>query len=224
MLFIYANLEAIKQNKRLVEYNLNRCFLKEQPVAIQSSLEGKTALEIIPYLERADAMLDIHASPTPNSPPFVICDEKWIGDCSIFDAEIASFNWDPFEPGSTDYYMNLQNKPGFCIECGCSNDEKSIEIAKSAIKQFLVYTGNLSGKPLNRKNQKIVKIIELYKNKFAPFRKSREFKDFEQLTEKTLIGKEGDIGVYGEQGQIVLFVGDKEKLNEECFLTARYQV
>ena len=220
-LFIFANLEAIKQNKRFVEYNLNRCFLKEQPPAIQSALEGRIAREIAPYLESADALLDIHASPIPESPPFAICDEKWIKDCSMFDVDIASFNWDPFEPGSTDYYMNLQKKPGFCVECGCLNDEKSIKIAKSAIERFLIWTGNLSGKIAIKENQKVVKITGLYKNKFAHFRKSREFKDFEQLKEKTLIGKEGLREIYGEQGQIVLFVRDCDSLNEECFLTAQ---
>ena len=71
--FIYANLEAIKQNKRFIEYNLNRCFLKNQPKEIEDSLEGKTAKEIMPYLEEADFALDLHASGTPNSTPFIIC-------------------------------------------------------------------------------------------------------------------------------------------------------
>ena len=74
--FIYANLEAIKQNKRFVEQNLNRCFFNEQSSDVKQSLEGKTAREIISYLDKADALLDIHASLTKDSVPFVICDES----------------------------------------------------------------------------------------------------------------------------------------------------
>src|SRR3989338_5668446 len=58
--FIFANLEALKQNKRFVEYNLNRAFFKKQPKEIYDTLEGKTAREIMPYLDDADIMLDIH--------------------------------------------------------------------------------------------------------------------------------------------------------------------
>src|SRR3989344_2642998 len=68
--FIFANLEAIKQNKRFIEYNLNRAFFKTQPKEIAETLEGKTAREIIPYLEQADVLLDIHASFILNSIPF----------------------------------------------------------------------------------------------------------------------------------------------------------
>src|SRR3989338_8412149 len=76
VMFIYANLEAIKQRKRFIEQNLNRCFLKKQPLEIKNSIEGKTAQEIIPYLDKADVLLDIHASFTKDSIPFVICDES----------------------------------------------------------------------------------------------------------------------------------------------------
>src|SRR3989344_9145478 len=70
---IFANLEAIKQNKRFIEYNLNRCFFKEQANKIKNTLEGRTAREIIPYLNQADYLLDIHSSNSKDSVPFMIC-------------------------------------------------------------------------------------------------------------------------------------------------------
>src|SRR3989338_5463841 len=80
IIFIYANLEAIKQNKRFIEANLNRCFLKEQPLGMRETLEGKTAKEIMPYLNEADVALDIHASFTDKSSPFVICNQAAIAE------------------------------------------------------------------------------------------------------------------------------------------------
>ncbi len=219
--FIYANLEAIRKNKRFIDYNLNRLFRKTLPKESFGSLEAKTAKEITPYLKKADVVLDIHASFTPKSSPFVICDEKWIRISNIFNAKIASFNWDEFEPGSTDYYMNKQGKPGFCYECGFLKDPTSTDKAKQAIIQFLIYYKCLSGKLILRKNQRIMKITGLYKNSTQKFIRTRKFRDFEKLKRKTLVGKDGIKRVCAEKGQSILFVRNAERIGEECFLTAQ---
>ena len=216
--FIYANLKAIKQNKRFVEKNLNRCFFKEQLQEIKNSLEGKTAREIMPYLDQADVMLDIHASFTDGSIPFVICDELNIQEAHIFEAEKIVCNIDPFEPGSTDYYMNLQKKAAFCFECGYLGDFKTNEIAQKAIFDFLIYYNCIPGSNSSQKKSSIIKIVGLYKNKYGPFILSRYFKDFEMIKTKTLIGFDGEKKIYGEKGNIVLFARDRETLNDECFL------
>ena len=218
--FIYANLEAIKQNKRFIEKNLNRCFFEEQLEDIKNTLEGSTAREIIHYLESADFLLDIHSSNNPKTIPFVICDEKLIPYSNIFDANIVTYNWDPFEPGSTDNYMNKRNKPAFCIECGYLTDKNAIEIAKKSIMNFLVYTKNIYGELFTKDFQKILKIKRIYKNK-GPFKKSREFNDFEKVNEKTIIGYENETPILIDKDDIVLFVKNFEKINEECFLIAK---
>ncbi|MEK6848662.1 MAG: succinylglutamate desuccinylase/aspartoacylase family protein [Nanoarchaeota archaeon] len=219
--FIYANLKAIKQNKRFIDYNLNRLFRRTIPKEAFESLEVKTAKEIVPYLKKADAMLDIHASFTPNSFPFVICDKKWIKTSNIFNANIVSFNWDKFEPGSTDYYMNKQRKPGFCYECGFLKDPASTNKAKRAIMQFLIYYKCLSGRLTLESNQRIIKIIGLYKNKYGVFRKSKDFKDFELLKEDTIVGKDGNKKIIVDKGKLIIFARDIDNLGEECFLMAK---
>jgi len=220
VIFIYANLEAIKQNKRFIEKNLNRCFFKNQSVDIKQTLEGETAKEIMSYLDSADFALDLHASFTEDSIPFVICDEMQIKNANIFDSEIVSYNWDSFEPGSTDNYMNLQNKPCFCFECGYLGNEKAVEDAKKAIYNFLIFTGNINGEILKSENQRYLRIKDLFINKKGLFRKSRYFKDFEKVNEKVIIGLEGDKIITIDKNNIVLFLRDSEKLNEECFLVA----
>ncbi len=219
--FIYSNLEAIKQNKRFIEKNLNRCFFQEQDKDIKNSLEGKTAKEIIPYLEKADTMLDVHASASPNSQPFVICDESLIREANIFDVKLVVCNFDEFEPGSTDYYMNQLSKKGFGIECGYMDDVNSSEFAEKAIITFLVSNGCIKGSLNIKENQRFLKIINLYKNKFGKFIKSREFSDFELLAGKIIVGSDRDKAVYGNKGDILLFVRDRDDLNSECFLVAK---
>lgn len=219
--FIFANLEAIKQNKRFVEYNLNRAFLKTQPKEIYNTLEGKTAREIMPYLEQADIMLDIHASFTPWSIPFIICQPKCFEFVKCLPFEIVSWNWDEFEPGSTDYYMNIQDKFGICIECGFMKDKNSINHAKVALINFLIKTGNLSGAGREFKFKKFLKIVFLYKNKIGAFRKARGFADFEEIRNRTLVGYDGPKKVYVNKGKRVLFVRDCDNLSDECFLIAK---
>ncbi len=222
VIFICANMGAIKQNKRFIDCNLNRCFLKNQPAEMAQTLEGKTAREIMPYLEQADLMLDIHASFTKDSAPFIICSENNVKIAKIFDSDLVVTNFDSFEPGSTDYFMNLQKKPGFCFECGFLGNEKTQIIAESAIKKFLTYAGCIKSKlELKERAIKHYKLASLYKNKAAKFKTSRYFPDFERFNEKTLVGAEGDKNIYCEKGDIILFARDRESLNEECFLIAR---
>ena len=219
--FIYANLEAIKQNKRFVEQNLNRCFFDEQSLEIKQSLEGKTAKEIMPYLNRAEALLDIHASLTKDSTSFVICDESNIKVAKVLNPEKIICNIDKFHPGSTDGYMNLQNKPGFCFECGYANDPNTWNIAEKAIIKFLRYYGAIKGKTnISKTNQPIIKIIGLYKNKYGSFKTNRYFRDFGEIKDRTLIGLDGDREVYVGRDKVVLFVRDIENIGEECFLIA----
>ena len=221
VVFIYANLEAIKQNKRYIDYNLNRCFLKPQPSKIKNALEGKTSREIIPYLKKADLMLDIHASTIKNSVAFIICEPHSFSLAKYLPFDIICSNFDKFEPGGTDYYMNLQGKIGICIECGYAKDPKSKERGEKALINFLRKVGSIKEKPMLNKNQKFYQLIDLYKNKNGPFKKSRYFADFEKLKEKTVIGYDEKKPIYANKGDVILFVHSFENIGGECFLIAR---
>ncbi|MBI2632239.1 succinylglutamate desuccinylase/aspartoacylase family protein [Candidatus Pacearchaeota archaeon] len=219
--FVYANLAAIRKNKRFIEYDLNRCFLKKQSFEMKNSIEGKSAQDIIPYLNEADVMLDIHASYSQKSIPFVICDKKWIREARIFDAKIVSYNWDFFHQGSTDYYMNLQGKTGFCYECGYLGDPDANIIAEKAIFQFLKWAGSIDGGINQFYEQKIIEIKSLYKNSNEPFRKIKNFPDFFMLSKRDIIGYEGEKALYCEKGDILIFVKDCESIGGECFLVGK---
>lgn len=218
--FIFANLKAINENKRFMEANLNRCFFRKQPKNIVNTLEGKTAREIISYLDEADFMLDIHASFTRDSIPFIICQPQSFEFAKILPFNILSWNWDEFEPGSTDYYMNIQNKIGICIECGYMYDVKSEERGKKALMNFLIKTGIIKGQVKEIGKKRYLKLTSLYKNWKGAFRKSRYFPDFEKLKKRTLIGFDGNKEVFAEKDNYILFVRDMEELGEECFLVA----
>jgi len=219
--FIIANLEAIKQNKRCIDKNLNRCFFKSQPFEIAKSLEGKTAKEIIPYLDKADYLLDIHATFAHNSIPFVICEKQSFDFAQCLPFNIISRGWDNVHPGSTDYYMNLQNKIGICIECGRYDDIRNFKVAEKSVTAFLQKAKIIDGTPKIFEDQDFIDVISIYKNKNQRFKKSREFNDFEILKQRTLIGLDGNEKVYANKGDIILFVMDTKNPQEECFLIAK---
>ena len=147
VVFIYANLEAQKQNKRFIEENLNRCFLDEQPEEIKNTLEGKTAKAIIPYLKKADVLLDVHSSDNSDNLKFLICEEDCKDLVDALSPEKIILGIDDAQKGSSDGYMYNQGKPGICIECGLHNSKESEERAKSSIINFLKRLEAIKGKP-----------------------------------------------------------------------------
>lgn len=219
--FIYANLEAQRQNKRFVEYNLNRCFLNEQPSDIVNSLEGKTAKKIMKYLDNADILLDLHSSNSSGNKPFLICENDCLDliDCLSPDRVIMGI--DKAEKGGTDGYMFNQGKPGICVECGLHESEESIKVAKESILNFLTKVGCLNGDYNRFYNKKLYFVNYIYKSKNEFFNLKRDFKDFEEVNEKILVGFDGNDKVYAEKGDVIIFPHSVKGKGKECFLVLR---
>lgn len=220
VIFIYSNLNAIELNKRCIDRDLNRCFFEEQPEKIECTLEGRTAKEIIPFLDEADVLLDIHASNTPNSQPFVICDKIDFRDSKMFSLGLSVCGFKELESGTSGSYMANQKKKWFAVECGYAKDELSQNIAERAIIDFLVHFGFVDGERKPEVKHDFVRLNGLYKNKFGPFRTAQDFKDFQKIKKRTLVGFDGDEEVCIDKGNLILFVRNRDNLNEECFLTA----
>ncbi len=116
--------------------------------------------------------------------------------------------------------MYKKNKKAISVECGYIKDKKSILNAKKSVIEFLKYYKFLDGKNIKTKKN-YIKIVKLYKNKFGYFKKSREFKDFEKLNKKTLIGYDGNKKIFVDKGNLILFVRDRLNIGEECFLIGK---
>ncbi len=221
VIFIIANLKAVQQNKRYIEYNLNRCFLDNQPAEIMDTLEGKTAKEIIFFLQKADALLDLHSSKSSDSSKYLICERDCFDIIHSFSPEKVIMGIDDIQQGGSDGYMYRQGKPGICIECGLHESKDSIGIAKEAIQTFLIETGNINGISKKKITKKLFRSIYLYKNKNGPFRLERKFNDFEKMTEKTLIGYDGFEKIYLKRDDVVMFPDEPKEIGGECFMVIR---
>jgi len=219
--FVYANLKAIKEKKRFIEYNLNRCFLSDQPENVYSTLEGKTARELMRMLDNSDVLLDIHASTSKKTVPFIICEKQSYAYANVLPFKFICGGFDFVYPGATDHYMNQNNKPALCVECGYLGDKNTVKVAKETILLFLKKTGSIRGKAQTLAQKKFFVVDFVYKNKFGPFRLSRDFSDFEELENVTVVGFDGQQRAYAEKGDLLLFARSEDKLNSECFVTAK---
>ncbi len=217
--FIYGNPQALKNKKRFINHDLNRLFKDGRTLSRQEkiSYEYQRVLIIKKYLKKATALLDIHASQTPRSKPFIICEPKSykLAACLPTDTIISGF--DKFEPGGTDYFMNRLGKNGVCLECGYTGDISATKIAETGIINFLKTTGHLSRK-VKTQNKKYFKVSSLYRTKTKKFRLTKNFQDFEIIKAGQIIGIDGSEKIIANQNGLILFARKRDLIGAEAFL------
>jgi len=212
---VYANLEAIKENVRFVEKNLNRVFLKDNN---QDSYEEIRVKEILKILDKTDFLLDIHNTLNPiYSEEFLFTSHKEFA--KYFDVEKVILNIDEVQKWSSDWYVDNIWKKGFCLECGSINfwdKEKSKQFAKKSILNFLKMTKNIYWKAKDFNREKLfLKMDYLYKIKTNNFQLSKQFKDFEKLKKSQLIAIDWEEKIYADRDSYILFAySNKESWNE----------
>ncbi|MDQ3014847.1 MAG: succinylglutamate desuccinylase/aspartoacylase family protein [bacterium] len=220
--FIIANLRAIEQNKRETEMNLNRAFRPSELLnpGQENSYERLRALELMPYLDESEALLDIHSSMTVGSIPFIICEPHSFDIASRLPFTIISNGWDVIHPGGTDYYINKKGGKGICIECGYHLDEIAPTIAKNSILIFLDLMGLTNGAmPDQTLGQKKIYAHYVYHSKES-FRLAKKFGDFEEISQVTLIGTDDNTQVVAHEDGVVIFARERPG-PDEAFVLAR---
>ena len=216
--FAYGNPRAIEQNVRYTEKNLNRMFKSEETLSEKEkgSYEYSRAKFLKKYFNQVDVLLDIHASFTPTSQRFIICEpnSKEITKYLPFSLIVSGF--DQVEPGGTDYYMNCIGKIGICVECGYLGDQKSVDIAEESIFAFLRACGHVAGEE-QVFNQNYVQMYSIYITK-NNLKLTKEFSDFEEIKSGQLIGLDGQEELRAQKDSIILFARNVEKGEDEAFL------
>jgi len=224
VLWGYGNPRAIQQAKRFTETNLNRMFKPDSEISDgdRASYEYARAQFLKTYLVQADVLLDIHASFTPDTRPFLICEQNAKDIANHLPTDLVVHGFDEIEPGGTDYYMNRIGKIGICVECGYLGTPQAIVIAEQSIACFLRARGHLSG-DLETQKQSHIRMFELYKTKTAEFRLSRAFMDFENLNKGEVIGLDGQEEIAAPRDSVILFARDQTTPNGEAFLLGEWQ-
>lgn len=220
----YGNPRAIEKNTRFTDANLNRMFKPQEALtrADLESYEYERAGFLKSYLNRADALLDVHASFTPESRRFIISEPNAASLYQYLPFQLVVSGFDQVEPGGTDYYMNRRGKAGICVECGYLGDPLSKEVAKQSILDFLRIQGHLEGDKVLHEQERIV-MYDLYYATSDRFRLSKPFSDFESIASGQLIGIDAGKEVRAQKDGIILFARDIDQAGDEAFLLGEYK-
>lgn len=218
--FGYGNPQAIEANVRFTEANLNRMFKDDSLLSEleKQSYEYARAQYIKQYLDQADVLLDIHASFTPESKHFAICEPNAKGIVEYLPVDLVVAGFDAIQPGGTDSYMNSAGKIGICIECGYLGDPTSTERAEQSIFAFLNARGHNTSSDMRPQQQSYMRMYELYKTKTDQFVLSKPFDDFEVVSKGQVIGTDGNEEIRAEKDSIIVFARNRNQKNDEAFL------
>jgi succinylglutamate desuccinylase len=223
VIFLYGNPNAIEQKVRFIDANLNRLFRHEESL----SLIEKTSYEYIrmtvlkKYLDQSSAVLDIHASLTPESPFFIIAEASSKDIVKYLPAKRVISGFDTVQPGGVDYYMNSHGKKGICVECGYFKADSSVENAKKCIEAFLIVRGHIEGDTLCH-TQTNMNLDFMYQTQSDSFKLKKNFADFEHLSKGEIIGIDGEENICAPYEGFVLFARERFRAREEAFLFCRY--
>lgn len=217
--FGYGNPQAIEKNVRQLETNLNRMFKSDEDLNEQdkNSYEYKRAQFLKIYLDQSSALLDIHASSDPKSPPFIICEANGEETARCLPVNLVVSGFDKIEPGGTDYYMNKNGNIGVCIECGYRGDPTTSQTAETAIINFLISRGHITGS-IETHKQSPIKIFNLYFSQTNHFRLAKDFADFTKIKSGEIIGLDGNKEIRAPKDCAILFAQNTNKIGDEAFL------
>ncbi len=220
VLLVFGNPNAVASGKRKTEQNLNRMFKKRHLLtkAERLSYEGLRATYLKSFLDQADALLDVHASETKKTTPFVICERNGFGIAKHLPFGLMVSGFDKVSPGGTDEYMNRKGKLGLCVECGYIKDPKAVRRTDTAIRRFLAAMGHIPFPKRHKpKAQKRMRLRSIYHNQDTPFKLSKHWNDFETVRRGSVVGMDGKNPVRARKDFVIIFPDNCKTVGEEAF-------
>lgn len=214
----YGSPLAIERNVRYVKSDLNRMFREDGSLSCEErrSYEYRRSRVLMKYLDRSDALLDIHASRTPESRPFIICEPVSDPISRYLPVDVVVSGFDRVQPGGTDHYMNRRGAMGICLECGSNEDAVAVALAERGIRNFLIAKGHISGRA-DVERQTHFEATLCYRAKSERFVPEHVFRDFEEVRQGQRIGRDGVRDINAPYDGRVLFVRDCRR-GEEAFV------
>ena len=199
---ILANPKAIFRNKRFIEEDLNRCFLKDKTRT--GSYEEELAEYLKKYLQDQDICIDLHCSNVPQTETFVICERNASRLLKYIDTNKIIFGFDVYEPGGTDYYMNLNRKIGVCIELGALNNNKATKKGIEIVYNILS-SQEMIDKEIKIYQRQSVFNISRYFIPSGNFIIKKEFEDFETIKKGQIIGIDDNKEITNQINRRIIF-------------------
>ncbi len=204
-----CNPRAYDAHVRFIDDNLNRVIVRNDN---PQSYEQELAQHMLPHLDWADVILDLH-SYTAADVPFVITDGDAAFDFTVHAAcdymvygltEMIAKKSCPKAFYTVKAYGYNQGKPSCTVECGQHESDNSPHVAYQTILNILVHFGMIDKK--HYKENSALTIYDatnvIYKDRPAKFVKPWD--NFEAVSADTLIG------VYDD--------GEEMRVDQDCIL------
>jgi len=200
-----ANQKALEINKREVEKNMNRLFLKWIK---WDDYETQRAQQLMKILDEANYHLDLHST-SWKSVPFLFAEKNTLEFIKTLWIYPVVFGW--WELGNdvlswdSENYVNHNNWIGLTFEAWNHDDETAEKNAYQAILNFLVNLDIIDKKYFKMiwDEKKIVKLENVYVAKNDNFQYTIEVKNFQKIKKWTLFAKDGNIDVIAEKDFII---------------------
>lgn len=161
-----ANHEAFKIGKRIFEGNLVRSIIKKN-IADCTYHEEKVAQHIIPLIEEADYILDLHSC-SAQTPAFVFQDTdtpEAEDFCTQLGSDFVIVGWNDYFsndtiPASVQAYGNKIGKVCATVECGSHLDPASVDagikMIMNAGRYLSMFAENHEQKPTRGKQYRLI--------------------------------------------------------------------
>jgi len=205
--------EAIRMHKRSLKHNINRMCVEGNACGC---MECRRAMELMSLMDRCDVLIDMHASYTAATRPFLICERNPLPNIGPLLVPTACFGFDDVKAGGTDAYMNAKGKVGICVECGFLTDPASTEIARASLMALLRTMGMIAGDPADVPKELLQAEYQYVSKTNCILEKS--FADFDAVTAGERIGTDGGVDIRAPKNGCLLFAADQKEPGKEAFV------
>lgn len=218
---VHANPEAMNQNVRFLEKNLNRCFFKREKSTCHEEL---LADELMTILDKCDALLDLHAyrDDSDRDITFAFCADNTLELASKMHISKVITNIDDFEKGGSDGYMYNNGKIGICVELGSLRHiEKFKDLGIKTSYQFLQFFNIIDEQvPFDSIQQDIMEMHYMHKKQTEDFKFTKDYISFDNVSAGEIIAHDKDAITMDVDGYII-FPSAKDPIGIEAFLFAK---
>jgi len=235
---ILVNIYAVMQNVRFINQDMNRILSENLILNIKNKTkknnEEERLLEILPFIENCDILLDIHSTIMPST-PFIYCkkSDKHFKIAELFDTEfivspglnLSKNDIDIFS--SFDSFADRSGGIGITVESGMIGGEISpLNRIISLLKLRNIIKNNANDKILKFHNKSQIK-LEIYSKitaKTNNFSFNGDIKNFQFYHKNDVFAKDGVENLKIMEDSFVIFPKKNIKIGDMCcFLVRKYE-
>lgn len=216
-LVLEANVLAIKEWTREVQYNMNRLFKDDLKT---NWYETTRAKELMQMIKLHDYLLDLHSTSGP-SIAFAYAEENalklaqnsWIWHIISGWGDLANQDWWDVLSWDTENYMNMNWWVWITFEAWNHDNPNWAKEAYRVLLNFLVQTWTIDQKHFieSKEEKKHMKIVWFYKAVSDNFKYSIDIENFKRITIWTEIARDNGIPVYA-RGDMILIMPKAENV------------